>query len=352
MFYLKYRPQTVSEIDNTVVRERLEKLLSQESLPHALLFTGPKGTGKTSSARIVAKAINCLTNAFAKKSKVFEPCNRCQNCLAISSGSSIDVIEMDAASNRKIDEMRDLIDKVKFLPAHNRFKVYIIDEVHMLTTESFNALLKTLEEPPSQTLFILATTESSKLPKTIISRCIRVMFPRAKRADVVHMLSRITKSEKLSVDEPLLELIADNCDNSFRDATKLLEQAIAQNELSIEGIKNLIGLSDFGEDLLALIESKKITSVLKYLEIYQAQGGSFKALIEYHLQNLHTLLLAKNGVATENTKNYNFSIREISKLIRLFQEAYTSLKYSPIESLPLEIAMVDFFSYSQKGEVN
>ncbi len=351
MFYLKYRPQTVSEIDNTAVRERLQKLLSQETLPHALLFTGPKGTGKTSSARIVAKAINCLANSFAKKSKVYEPCNKCQNCLAITSGSSMDVMEMDAASNRKIDEMRDLIDKVKFLPAHNRFKVYIIDEVHMLTTESFNALLKTLEEPPSQTLFILATTESSKLPKTIISRCVGVSFPRAKRDDVVHMLERIVQHENLSVDAPLLELIADNCDNSFRDATKILEQSIGQNELSAEGIKKLVGLSGFGEDLLELIESKNLARVLKYLESYETEGVSFKTLIEHNLQLLHDLLLYKNGVATESAKNYNFNTREISKLIRLFQEAYTSLKYSPIESLPLEIAVVDFFSYWQESEV-
>lgn len=346
MFYLTYRPQTIAEIDNTTIKEQFLKLLQTKTIPHALLLTGAKGTGKTSTARIVAKAINCENNLFAGKSNSIEPCNTCDNCKSITSGSSVDVIEMDAASNRKIDEIRDLIDKIHFLPIANRYKVYIIDEIHMLTKEAFNALLKTLEEPPASTIFIIATTEAEKLPKTIISRCIQFTFPKAKKDDVVHMLNRIANKEAITVEKSVLEFIAEHSDNSFRDAAKIFEQAVMQKALTIDQIREFVGLGSKHIDILKLIEEKKLADILIFLEAYEKNGGDFKTLIETELDKLHDVLLKKNGVDTGLMTDYNVSIGEISKLIRLFQEAYNLQKGSPIESLPLEVAVVEYFNKS------
>ncbi|MFN3978738.1 MAG: DNA polymerase III subunit gamma/tau, partial [Sulfurihydrogenibium azorense] len=174
MFYLKYRPQTIEEIDNERVRERIKIVLRSKTIPHAFLLTGPKGIGKTSTARIIAKTINCQNNLFSQKSNSIEPCNICSICQSIIKGYSTDIVEIDAASARGIEEIKELINQIKFYPLQTRYKVYIIDEVHMLTKEAFNALLKTLEEPPSSTIFILASTELEKIPKTIISRCFRL----------------------------------------------------------------------------------------------------------------------------------------------------------------------------------
>lgn len=347
MFYLTYRPQTIEQIDNSVIREQFLKLLQTKSIPHALLLTGPKGTGKTSSARILAKVINCENNVFADKSDSIEPCNTCDNCKSITSGSSVDVVEIDAASNRKIDEIRELIDKIHFLPIANRYKVYIIDEIHMLTKEAFNALLKTLEEPPKSIVFILATTEINKLPKTIISRCIQFAFPKAQKDDVLHMLTRIADTEKIPVTDDVLTFIATHSDNSFRDAAKLFEQATLQQALTPEKIRDLIGLTSQNTDVLKLIEEQKLQDILIFLEDYGKNGGDFKTLIETELDKLHSVLLQKNGIDTNASNNYNVSISDISKLIRLFQEAYNMLKMSPIESLPLEVAVVEYFNTSK-----
>jgi DNA polymerase-3 subunit gamma/tau len=177
VFYRKYRPQKIEELDSASVRENLYSIFSKGNYPHAFLFTGPKGLGKTSAARIVAKIVNCEKKAKGK----IEPCNKCDQCQSIASGSNLDVLEIDGASNRGIDEIRDLREKIKLAPFKASKKVYIIDEVHMLTTEAFNALLKTLEEPPAHVLFILCTTEQHKVPATIASRCFRINFTRANR---------------------------------------------------------------------------------------------------------------------------------------------------------------------------
>ena len=182
VFYRKYRPQKIDELDNQSVRESLYSIFSKGNFPHAFLFTGPKGLGKTSTARIVAKAINCEKHKDLegiRSEKEIEPCNKCEQCLSITNGNNLDIFEIDGASNRGIDEIRDLKEKIKLAPFKASKKVYIIDEVHMLTTEAFNALLKTLEEPPSHAVFILCTTEPHKVPATIVSRCLRINFTRA-----------------------------------------------------------------------------------------------------------------------------------------------------------------------------
>ena len=186
MYYLKYRPQKIKEISNQKRRELLTKVFSKtKDIPHAWLFAGPKGTGKTSTARIIAKILNCENNLFANKSKSPEPCDKCVSCRSIEQNRFFDVYELDAASNRGIDDVRALRDQVAYSPTKGRFKVYIIDEAHMLTKEAFNALLKTLEEPPKFVIFILATTEPQKLPATISSRCLVLNFHKAREEEII-----------------------------------------------------------------------------------------------------------------------------------------------------------------------
>src|SRR3990167_10708590 len=219
-FYLKYRPQKLEELDSQGVRESLEKVVSSGKIPHALLFAGPKGTGKTSAARIIAKIANCEKN----EKKLKEPCDKCEQCKSIAKGSNIDVIELDAASHRGIEDVRALRDAVKLAPALGRKKVYIIDEAHMLTLEAANALLKTLEEPPSHVLFVLATTLPEKLPDTIRSRCTLIAFRKAVPQEVISSLDKAVLGEKLDIEDQALEEIAKRVDGSFREAHKILEQ--------------------------------------------------------------------------------------------------------------------------------
>jgi DNA polymerase-3 subunit gamma/tau len=352
MFYLKYRPQTIADLDNKNIAEKISTILNNgtDSIPHAFLFTGQKGTGKTSTARIIAKAINCENNIFAKKGTDFEPCNKCSNCLSITSGNNVDVIEIDAASNRKIDEIRDLISKIKYAPINSRYKIYIIDEVHMLTNESFNALLKTLEEPPKNTIFILATTELEKLPKTVISRCINFNFGKANQNEILAMFNRILKNEKVIIQNDVLEFIAQHADNSFRDATKILEEVLIDSknkeEITIEDVKKILGILNEKNNLLKIMEnnsSENLKNAFEFIENYESKAGNFKALIENILNTLHQLLLKKAGMEISLDEEYNFSLKQISILIKLFTEAFNGLKYSANEALVLEVAIAEYF---------
>jgi len=344
VFYLKYRPQTIAEIDNIKIREKITQVLKSPNLPHAFLFTGEKGAGKTSAARIVAKTINCQNNSFNDKGKSLEPCNICENCIAITRGNAIDIIEMDAASNRKIDEIRDLIDNIKFAPVYTPYKVYIIDEVHMLTTEAFNALLKTLEEPPASTIFILATTEIDKLPKTIVSRCIHFDFGKADINEIVSMLKRVAKHEEIKVDDKTLAFIAKRAECSFRDATKILEEASINKTLTLDGVTSMLGLTGNSLELITLIEKKDMKAVMSYIHTYEEKGGSFRTLLQTLLEHLHQIILAKNDLPNTLDSTYSFSMQEITSLIKLLQEAYNSTRFSPIESLPLEVAIIEYFN--------
>src|SRR5260221_3257151 len=194
--YLKYRPQIIDELDLTQVRDTLKKIIASGEIPHGFLFSGPKGTGKTSSARILAKVINCENLPAGG-----EPCNNCEACLSIIKGTNIDVIELDAASNRGIDDVRSLKETIMLAPSASKKKGYIIDEAHMLTTEAANALLKTLEEPPAHVIFILATTNPEKLPGTVRSRLVNVAFQKASHEEIKRQISRVAKGEKLKIEE-------------------------------------------------------------------------------------------------------------------------------------------------------
>lgn len=341
MYYLTYRPRTIGEIDNSVPREIIKKILSSKSLPHAFLFVGQKGTGKTSTARIFAKSVNCLSRASAS----IEPCNTCANCKSIDTSSFPDVVEMDAASNRGINEVKNLIRESSFLPIAGAFRVFIIDEAHMITNDGFNALLKTLEEPPSTVIFILATTNAEKIPKTIASRCIPVIFGKAKKNEIMHMLDRIVKSEKLKIDTKVLDLIASHSDNSFRDGAKLLEELVIQNRLEYNDAQSYLGVRS-KDNFLQVLSTKPIAASLLWLADFSQMGGSFKNLIEELLAQLHLQLLAKHNI--EKVESINLSLSEITILMKLLNEAYVNLRNTPIESIPLEIAVVEFYNKKSK----
>lgn len=347
MFYLKYRPKTIKEIDNLNVKEMIGKILDASTLPHAFLFVGQKGTGKTSAARIIAKAVNCLNNKFStnpsNKSKSYEPCNKCANCQSISLSSFTDVIEMDAASNRGIEEIKDLIRETSFLPMSGGFRVFIIDEAHMITNEGFNALLKTLEEPAPSAIFILATTNLEKLPKTIVSRCLKINFGKANTTDIYSMLKRITKSENIDLNEDLLKLIANHSENSFRDAAKILEEVTFQKIKSIEEVEKFLGIRG-RNDLIEIIEKKDLKKTLAWVNEFSQNGGDFKNLIEDILNQLHSQLLIKNDVLKNEDKKITLTLSETSLLMKLLIEAYQNLRNTPIDSLPVEIALIEFYN--------
>jgi DNA polymerase-3 subunit gamma/tau len=326
-FYRIYRPQIIEEIDNVAVREQLLSLLTKEKkqLPHAFLFTGPRGAGKTTAARIVAKLFNCT------KPTKHGPCGKCDQCSSIADGRNLDVLEIDAASNRGIDEIRQLRDAINLAPSSATFKVYIIDEVHMLTTEAFNALLKTLEEPPAHAVFVLATTDPQKVPATIKSRCVGISFHRASAAELSAALKRIVTAEKIAIDEAALSLLAGSVDGSFRDAVKLLEQVnFHKGKISEDVVRNLISLSD--ESILAKffegLAKKDARVSLSIIGELVAQGKDIKIFLVDCLRRLQTELI--NGAP------------ESKELIRRFTEAYSFMKVSPIAQLPLELAVVEY----------
>ncbi|MCL5435150.1 MAG: DNA polymerase III subunit gamma/tau, partial [Patescibacteria group bacterium] len=350
VFYRKYRPQKIEDLDSQAVREELFRVLSKASFPHAFLFTGPKGLGKTSTARIVAKVINCE----GKKSKI-EPCNKCEQCLSITNGTNMDVLEIDGASNRGIDEIRDLRDKVKLAPFKAAKKVYIIDEVHMLTTEAFNALLKTLEEPPSHVVFILCTTEPHKVPATILSRCFRVAFKTATEDELVRSFQRIVKSEKLLADTDGLKAIARLSDGSFRDGVKVLEEisVIANGKkITKELVEKKYKLTNVEKqisDLLSFLKQKNSQKAFKLVSEMVETGVDVKYFLEQLIGKLHLILLEKVGVEEKNSSGLSLEISEIKKMAELFSKAYLDTKYAVLEQLPLELAIVEWVSEEENA---
>lgn len=341
VFYRKYRPQTIDELDNEYVRETLQSMLSGSSA-HAFLFTGPKGLGKTSAARIVAKAINC-----EKKKDNIEPCNKCSQCLSITNGTNLDILEIDAASNRGIDEIRDLREKIRLSPVSAHKKVYIIDEVHMLTTEAFNALLKTLEEPPEHAVFILCTTEPHKVPETIVSRCLHIPFPIASETDLERSLKRIIKGEKLKIDSEALNYIARLSSGSFRDGAKILEEIKAFagrkkiNKKLLEEKYQTSNIKYQIAQMLSFLAKKDVKAGLKLTAKITEQGLDMKYFLEQLINTLHGELLIKLGIKGSELDSA-FTVEEIKRLIELLARAHSELKYAVLPQLPLELAIVEW----------
>jgi len=340
MYYHKYRPQTLAQVANVERREVLRKLLSDSSkVPHAFLLIGPKGTGKTSTARIIAKVLNCRN-----RDKQGEPCNKCTNCVAITKNRFFDVFELDAASNRGIDDIRALRDQVSFAPSVGKYKVYIIDEVHMLTKEAFNALLKTLEEPPSYVVFILATTEVHKLPDTVVSRCVNLSFQKGTLEEIKESLRWIVEGEKLEVTEPVLELIGKKAGGSFRDAAKLLELAATSTDLSEQAVETLLNqnAAHHSQEFLELLMAKKTTEALAWVDQFEKAGGEFASLLADLLEEVRIELLRARGLEQADKQLPKLSLKELSRLLKALLEAYRLGKFSPIESLPLMIGIIDY----------
>lgn len=340
-FYLKYRSKTIDELDLARVREKLLNIIKSGQIPHAFLFSGPKGSGKTSAARILAKVFNC-ENFDAKKG---EPCNKCPTCLSIIKGENLDVIEIDAASHRGIDDIRALRDAVKLSPACAKKKVYIIDEAHMLTTEASNALLKTLEEPPDHVVFILATTNPEKIIETVRSRTVNIPFSKATNDEIVRSLTRVVEGEKLKVKGNVLKTIASSSDGSFRDAVKILEELVMEKvKLEEEDVEEyLLNKKAFDTDKFILILNNG-NEKDAYLEIEKAseKGASFKNITVSILERLRSFLFAKIGISDEDKSS--FSKEEILELIRLFSRSYSEANYSVLEQIPLELAVSDWFA--------
>ncbi|EKD87492.1 MAG: hypothetical protein ACD_36C00055G0006 [uncultured bacterium] len=329
-FYRIYRPQIISEIDNVSVREQLLTLLHKDKsdLPHAYLFSGPKGTGKTTAARIVAKIFNCT-----KLSKREGPCGKCEQCVSIAKGTNMDMLEIDAASNRGIDDIRTLREQIGLTPVSGDYKIYIIDEVHMLTMEAFNALLKTLEEPPPHAVFVLATTDAGKVPVTIKSRCMRLTFSAAGKDELTSALVRIVKKEKIVIDKEALGLLVQAADGSFRDATKLLEQlSFHRGKISEDTVRKTLVLSEekiLNQFIDALMQ-KDVKRGLSIIGQLVVNGHDMKQFLIDILQKLETQLL--NDLESE----------EIREAIKRFTQAYAELRISPIPQLPLELAVIEF----------
>lgn len=333
VLYRKYRAQVFDEI---VGQEHITRILKNavkdNQLSHAYLFVGSRGTGKTSMARILAKAVNC-TNP----KKDGNPCNECENCLSISNGNYMDLIEIDAASNRGIDQIRELKERIEFAPSKGRFKIYIIDEVHMLTMEAFNALLKTLEEPPDHVIFILATTDVHKLPATILSRCQRYDFRLGSEQEIKGMLEEVLKKEKLKVDDKGLDIIVRNAMGSYRDALSLLDVVINSQskgkdpkKITIEEVKAVLGIPEeymVNNFLTSLIngDSKAALNCIRELE---EKGSNLSQFTNFTLEVLREVLVSK--ISGEDIKGYTFAeslgLKDILFLIKEFLNVERELK--------------------------
>jgi len=339
--YRKYRPQTFDEVyGQEHILETLKQALKLNRVAHAYLFSGARGVGKTTVARLLAKAVNCLDEKV-------KPCGKCANCLAIQENRFIDLIEIDAASNRGIDEIRQLRDKIQFSPSVGKKRVYIIDEVHMLTREAFNALLKTLEEPPEHTIFIFATTEAHKVPVTVLSRCQRFDFRLGGEELVKKSLKEIAKREKLKLDDKIIDLLVRTSGGSFRDAQSLLDQLSSrsiESDLSYEDALALLNLSSVAEveNFIALLKESDGKSAIEFIESLKEKGVSFPDFLAQLIIELRRKLI-------EKIKADEDSLWENRALKRLML-AEADMKFAPVESLPLELASYEVCVSTQNTE--
>lgn len=344
--YRTYRPSTFDSVAGQGhVVKTLQNAIKENKIAHAYLFCGPRGTGKTSMARLFAKALNC-EEGFGHQ------CNKCANCLSLMEGSHPDVIELDAASNRGIDDIRDLISKVKYAPTLGRYKVYIIDEVHMMTNEAFNALLKTLEEPPANVVFILCTTEPYKLMPTILSRVQRYDFSKVSDTDLLNNLKMIVAKEGVFASEDALKLIVSLSDGGVRDSLSMLDQAIAYsgNELTLDKVQDLYGLTSIEEklELLNLVSSSKVKGFMDKLDSFISHGIDIKRLTSDLIDICKDILIYQNTLDTSilkslneaQVKSLNISKDNVLKMLNILLETYSQYRYvSNINSL-IEIALL------------
>lgn len=359
--YRVYRPQSFNDVvGQQHIIKTLQNALVQEKFSHAYLFSGPRGTGKTTAAKILAKAVNC------EKAPIAEPCNECATCRGITDGSISDVIEIDAASNNGVDEIRDIRDKVKYAPSAVRYKVYIIDEVHMLSIGAFNALLKTLEEPPAHVIFILATTEPHKIPLTIISRCQRFDFKRISPEDIVYRMKEVLGSEELEVSEDALYEIAKASEGGMRDALSLLDQAISYSteKVSLEDVLSITGAvsQSFIVKIVQAIFNENIVEALDSVESLIKNGKDparfvedlifyYRDVLLYQASEENVYLLEKAAV-NEEFKELSSKMDSdfIYKVIAELNQTQQEMKWSNHPRVLLEVALVKLAQSSTNQE--
>ena len=347
--YRKWRPRTFdSVVGQDDITDTLKNAIKRGTISHAFLFAGPRGTGKTSCAKIFAKALNC-TNLQSG-----EPCNKCANCLAADKGAMADIMEIDAASNNGVDEIRDIRDKVKYAPTQGKYKVYIIDEVHMLSMGAFNALLKTLEEPPEHVVFILATTELQKVPATIISRTQRYNFKRISQADLEKRMKYILEQEKISYEDKALAVIAQVADGGMRDALSILDQLLSfdKNKVEYDSALEITGFAakEKIEQILLAILNEDATKALSLAQTELANGASTKNILDELIEMAtNALMVIKTNDSSQNfflSDDFVDQIKEVAperyfQLISAANTALNDLRYTNQQQIPLEVFVVE-----------